>query len=137
MRAGLRDFGKDLGRLAAAMMMLVALLAGCSATATDSGSDVDSASGLPYISQDQLPAEAKDTLELIDAGGPFPYSKDGATFGNREGILPDEAGGFYREYTVPTPGEGDRGARRIVTGDHDSIFYYTDDHYDSFSRIRR
>lgn len=137
MRVGLLDLGKDLGRLAAALILLVALLAGCSATATDSGSDVDSASGLPYISQDQLPAEAKDTLQLIDAGGPFPYDKDGATFGNREGILPDEAGGFYHEYTVPTPGEGDRGARRIVTGDHDSIFYYTDDHYDSFERIRR
>ncbi|SDS11035.1 ribonuclease domain-containing protein [Microlunatus soli] len=128
---------RGVGRLAAVMIMLIALLAGCSATATDSDSEVDSASGLPYISQDQLPAEARDTLQLIDDGGPFPYDKDGATFGNREGILPDEANGFYREYTVPTPGEDDRGARRIVTGDQDTIFYYTDDHYDSFSRIRR
>ena len=122
--------------LAAIMVMLAGLVSGCGGGAR-AGAGTDPASGLPWITPDQLPEQARQTLTLIDKGGPFPYDKDGATFGNREGILPDEPRGFYREYTVPTPGEGDRGARRIVTGDHDTIFYYTDDHYDSFSRIRR
>lgn len=80
-----------------------------------------------------LPVEALATIELIRQGGPFPYRQDGKTFGNREGLLPDEAGGYYREYTVPTPGSPDRGARRIVTGGSPpSAWYYTDDHYRSF-----
>lgn len=80
-----------------------------------------------------LPAEALATVELIQRGGPFPYRQDGTTFGNREGLLPDEARGYYREYTVPTPGAPDRGARRIVTGGSPpSVWYYTDDHYRSF-----
>lgn len=83
-----------------------------------------------------LPAEALATLELIDEGGPFPYRKDGSVFGNREGQLPDAARGYYREYTVPTPGSPDRGARRIVTGGTPPTFwYYTDDHYRSFRPI--
>ncbi len=91
-------------------------------------------SDLPTISPSELPIEAIDTLDLIASGGPYPYSKDDSTFQNREGILPDEAGGHYREYTVDTPGESDRGARRIVAG-ADGALYYTDDHYDSFSEI--
>ncbi len=80
-----------------------------------------------------LPVEALTTVELIRQGGPFPYRQDGNTFGNREGLLPDEARGYYREYTVPTPGSPDRGARRIVTGgEPPSAWYYTDDHYRSF-----
>lgn len=80
-----------------------------------------------------LPPEAFDTIDLIQRGGPFPYRQDGKTFGNREGLLPDEARGYYREYTVPTPGSPDRGARRIVTGGSPpSAWYYTDDHYRSF-----
>lgn len=80
-----------------------------------------------------LPPEALDTIELIQRGGPFPYRQDGKTFGNREGLLPAEARGYYREYTVPTPGSPDRGARRIVTGGSPpSSWYYTDDHYRSF-----
>lgn len=80
-----------------------------------------------------LPAEALATVELIRQGGPFPYRQDGKTFGNREGLLPDQARGYYREYTVPTPGSPDRGARRIVTGGSPpSAWYYTDDHYRSF-----
>ncbi|MGO1972572.1 MAG: ribonuclease domain-containing protein [Propionibacteriaceae bacterium] len=98
------------------------------------GTDQDS--GLPWVAADSLPPEAIETLELIDAGGPFPYDKDGSTFGNREGLLPDQGRGHYAEYTVPTPGEGDRGARRIVTGDGGE-FYWTADHYESFERIRR
>ena len=83
-----------------------------------------------------LPAEALSTIELIRQGGPFPHRQDGRTFGNREALLPEEARGYYREYTVPTPGSPDRGARRIVTGGSPpSSWYYTDDHYRSFSPI--
>ena len=99
--------------------------------ATDGGSvaqpDSDSAG---------LPAEARQTLRLIAAGGPFPYDRDGTTFQNREGRLPGQPPGYYREYTVPTPGSPDRGARRIVSGGNPPVeFYYTDDHYRSFRRI--
>jgi guanyl-specific ribonuclease Sa len=80
-----------------------------------------------------LPPEALATIRLIRQGGPFPHRQDGRTFGNREGLLPDEARDWYREYTVPTPGASDRGARRIVTGGTPpSAWYYTDDHYRSF-----
>ena len=81
-----------------------------------------------------LPGEARETLALIRAGGPFPYSRDGAVFGNREGLLPKRSRGYYREYTVKTPGAKDRGARRIVAG-RDGELYYSDDHYRSFRRI--
>ena len=83
----------------------------------------------------QLPKEARDTVALIRKGGPFPYAKDGAIFGNREGILPREKRGYYREYTVKTPGERTRGARRIIWG-AGGVFYYTEDHYNHFSRIK-
>jgi len=97
----------------------------------------DAASGLPVVRLADLPPEAGRTVELIDAGGPFPEPEhDGGTFGNREELLPDRPMGYYREYTVPTPGAGDRGARRIVAGDGEEL-YWTDDHYSSFSRIRR
>ena len=94
----------------------------------------DEASGLPLITLEQLPPEAIDVIDDIYAGGPFAYDKDGSTFGNYEGILPDEYRGYYREYTVDTPGSRDRGARRIVEGESGE-FYWTDDHYESFSRI--
>ncbi|CUR53990.1 Guanyl-specific ribonuclease St (RNase St) [metagenome] len=97
---------------------------------------LDDASGLPVVSVDELPAEAEEMLRLIDEGGPYPESRDGVRFENREGILPDETRGYYHEYTVATPGSDDRGARRIVAGDGGE-FYYTDDHYDSFRRIAR
>ncbi len=85
-----------------------------------------------------LPEEARTTLNLIDAGGPFPHRRDGIVFQNRERRLPEQAKAYYREYTVPTPGRGDRGARRIVTGDKPPVvFYYTADHYKSFRRIER
>ncbi|PUA80578.1 ribonuclease domain-containing protein [Nocardioides currus] len=100
----------------------------------DPGTDPDS--GLPFVDVADLPAEAVETLELIDDGGPFPYDRDGVTFENREGILPDRQRGYYHEYTVPTPGSDDRGARRIVTGSSDE-FFWTADHYSSFSRIAR
>jgi ribonuclease T1 len=82
-----------------------------------------------------LPAEARETLQLIERGGPFPYSRDGVVFGNYEKRLPPRRRGYYREYTVPTPGARNRGARRIVAGDQGDR-YYTADHYRSFQRIR-
>lgn len=114
-------------------------------TATDDGtpptiptvpdaSGTDPESGLPWIALDDLPPEARETLELIDSDGPFPFDRDGVVFQNREGILPDEERGYYHEYTVVTPGSDDRGARRILTGSSGER-YYTDDHYDSFRRI--
>ena len=81
-----------------------------------------------------LPPEAIDTLRLVVQGGPFPYDQDGSTFQNREGLLPAHPRGYYREYTVQTPGSPDRGARRIVTGARGER-YYTDDHYDSFRLV--
>lgn len=86
------------------------------------------------VSVDELPDEAIDTLVMIEQDGPFPYSKDGSTFQNREGLLPGAERGYYREFTVDTPGSPDRGARRIVAGDGGELFY-TADHYDSFAQI--
>ena len=91
-------------------------------------------SGLPTIAVADLPPEALDTLDAIAAGGPYDFAKDDSIFQNREGILPDREHGYYREYTVVTPGEDERGARRIVSG-ADGEQYYTDDHYGSFSEI--
>ena len=82
---------------------------------------------------DFLPAEASDTIVLIQRGGPFPYRQDGGVFGNREGHLPRHPRGWYREYTVDTPGLSHRGARRIITGGNPpKTWHYTSDHYDSF-----
>jgi ribonuclease T1 len=88
------------------------------------------------ISPGKLPAEARETLALIRKGGPFAYAQDGMVFSNRERLLPPRSRGYYREYTVKTPGARGRGARRIVAG-MGGEFYYTDDHYRSFSKIRR
>jgi ribonuclease T1 len=99
-------------------------------------SSVVTDSTLPVVAEDRLPAEARATLELIDAGGPFPYDRDGVVFENREELLPERDLGYYAEYTVPTPGADDRGARRIVTGEGDEL-YYTTDHYRSFVEIDR
>ena len=89
---------------------------------------------LPEIAAAALPKEAQETLALVKRGGPFPYRQDGAVFGNFEKRLPARPRGYYHEYTVPTPGARDRGARRIVAGGGE--YYYTDDHYRSFRRIR-
>lgn len=91
------------------------------------------------VSLGQLPVQARTTYERIHTGGPFPYDKDGSTFGNRERLLPFEKRGYYREYTVKTPRERSRGARRIVCGGWQATrpdaCYYTADHYASFARI--
>lgn len=110
-------------------------------SATTSGqrhtaSSTDPASGLRFVAESALPAEARHTLALIRAGAPYPYPRsDDQVFANREGVLPAERRGYYREFTVETPGSPDRGARRIVTGAGGEK-YYTDDHYQSFRRIK-
>jgi ribonuclease T1 len=92
------------------------------------------------ISSIELPAEAQQTLVLIRKGGPFPYEKDGVVFGNREKQLPRQPRGYYTEYTVETPGTKNRGARRLVVGGEPQTskeIYYTDDHYQSFKRVKQ
>ncbi len=119
-----------LERLASRFLLLFAVVASLVACAPPAGSD----GHLP--SHAGLPPEAIETLALIQRGGPFPYRKDGTTFHNRERLLPAKPRGYYREYTVPTPGSRDRGARRIVAGgDPPEVFYYTADHYRSFRPI--
>jgi len=97
------------------------------------------ADALPTIALSQLPPQARETHQRILSGGPFPYAKDGSVFFNRERLLPPQPRGWYREYTVPTPGAPNRGARRIVCGGTvptaPQACYYTADHYASFARI--
>jgi len=83
----------------------------------------------------ELPKEARQTITLIKQGGPFPYKKDGTVFGNFERRLPAHERGYYKEFTVPTPRARDRGARRIILGKGGEL-YYTDDHYETFRRVR-
>ncbi len=109
------------------------MLLGCSAAAL--GGEKNPALIAP-VSVGALPHEALRTLQLIERGGPFPYRRDGVVFGNHEQRLPQGPRGFYREYTVPTPGSKGRGARRIVAGESGE-FYYSDDHYRSFRRVRQ
>lgn len=129
-RSSFMSSWRSLGVMAA---VVSALVAGTPAIAKGPV-DVDSTVALAT-----LPAEAQQTQRLIHAGGPFPYAKDGSVFGNRERQLPARERGFYREYTVPTPGSRDRGARRIVCGGRQptqpEACYYTADHYASFQRI--
>ena len=95
--------------------------------------DAGRRAGLPAF----LPAEARATIDLIQRGGPFPHRQDGTVFGNREQRLPQRPRGYYREYTVQTPGLDHRGARRIVTGgDPAQVWYYTSDHYETFRSFR-
>ena len=110
--------------------LAVLLPVGCSSSTATSVTDASS------VKLSQLPAEARQTVALIDKGGPFPYAKDGVVFGNYEKLLPQQKRGYYHEYTVRTPGSRDRGARRIVTG-RDGEIYYTDDHYKSFRTVLR
>ncbi|MEU3692442.1 ribonuclease domain-containing protein [Streptomyces narbonensis] len=131
-------------------LVLCVFLAGCSAAgdtvstgttgaatapgATAPAPAATGTSGLPTVRAADLPPEARRTLGLIARGGPYPYARDGAVFSNFERILPRRERGYYREYTVKTPGERDRGARRIVTG-RDGEIYWTDDHYETFREV--
>lgn len=112
-------------RLRAVLVLLLALFLAPVAAALDT------------VALTELPPEARQTLALIKTGGPLPYRRDGVVFGNFERLLPIKPRGYYREYTVPTPGLRHRGARRIVTGDvAHAEYYYTHDHYRSFRRIQ-
>jgi len=121
----------------ASLCVLCAFALGVSALARELAKPV------PDVPAAELPQEARNTLALIKQGGPFRYRRDATVFRNFEQRLPVKSRGYYREYTVPTPGARDRGARRIVAGagaDGDARtsgeYYYTDDHYASFRRIR-
>ena len=119
-----------------ARALLVAFLCAFGAGASPARSN---APAPQYVALVDLPQEARDTIVLIRRGGPFPYRQDGSVFGNREKSLPARDRGYYREYTVPTPGAKDRGARRIVAGADargSGEVYYSDDHYNSFRRIK-
>jgi ribonuclease T1 len=97
------------------------------------------AEAMPDVALSSLPPEARDIYVLIGSGGPFRYDRDGVVFGNRERLLPPKPRGYYREYTVDTPGARNRGARRVICGGprtHPDVCYYTGDHYQSFGRIR-
>ena len=127
-------------------LLAVLALAGCQAApspappATAPAAAVTSSAvdnGISDCAVVDLPPEAHEVIDDIEAGGPYEYPRnDGVTFGNREGLLPDEDSGYYREFTVETPGANNRGARRIITGGPDERdpehWYYTDDHYESF-----
>jgi ribonuclease T1 len=123
-------------------LAVVALASGL-LTATDSQArkDPETPASLPTVALAALPVQAQHTYKLVLNGGPFPYRKDGTVFGNRERLLPGKARGYYREYTVPTPGSADRGARRIVCGGPQPTVpdacFYTADHYASFRLIAR
>jgi ribonuclease T1 len=137
--------GRRLRKAAPVWFLLVgALVAGCSGgsdtvaapqtAAAGAHTGADPESGLPWISRSELPPEALGTLAEIAAGPPYMSDRDGITFENREELLPAQERGYYEEFTVETPGSADRGARRIIWGLQDEL-YYTDDHYQSFERI--
>lgn len=126
--------------LLALVLTAVLALAGCgssSSTSPPAGSaSASKPAGMSVIAEASLPAEARDVIKRIDDGGTFQYRQDGVTFQNRERLLPAEPGGYYREYTVSTPGAADRGARRLILGRHGEL-YYTPDHYRSFLWVVR
>ncbi|GAA2227597.1 MULTISPECIES: ribonuclease [Kitasatospora] len=99
-----------------------------------SGAWVPTNSAMADVCRSKLPSQARDTLSLIAKGGPYPYRTDGVVFENRENRLPRRSGGYYHEYTVVTPGSGDRGTRRVVTGTQGEE-YWTADHYSTFQEI--
>nr|WSW41788.1 ribonuclease [Streptomyces sp. NBC_01001] len=128
--------------LAGAAAVAAALLTGPAASAAPAPASAPvsvaaaaSAASFGSICYSALPSQAHHTLDLIDEGGPFPYSQDGVVFQNRERLLPIHGSGYYHEYTVVTPGSPTRGARRIITGQQWEEDYYTSDHYATFRRI--
>ena len=106
---------------------------------TPQDTELSSPTGLAVAPLSTLPRQAQDVYGRILQGGPFRHDKDGTVFGNRERILPRQPRGYYREYTVPTPGARNRGARRIVCGGQEvrrpETCFYTEDHYQSFLTI--
>ncbi|MET7389586.1 ribonuclease domain-containing protein [Streptomyces sp. NPDC005529] len=118
-------------RTGALVALMSALLVGGTAVVPADAA----AASVGSICYGALPSQAHDTLDLIDAGGPFPYSQDGVVFQNREGVLPSQSSAYYHEYTVITPGSSTRGARRIVTGEETQEDYYTSDHYVTFDLV--
>jgi ribonuclease T1 len=125
--------------LLAPLLVLALALAGVAAAQKESvpagAPKAATASAGEPIPVAELPKEARETIALIHKGGPYPYAKDHAVFGNREGKLPKQKHGYYHEYTVKTPGERTRGARRIVAGRGGEL-YYSPDHYNSFRRVK-
>ncbi|MFF2961931.1 ribonuclease domain-containing protein [Streptomyces sp. NPDC057963] len=124
----------------AAALLSVLLVGGPVTTTATAATDPVATTGagitsVGSICYSALPAQAHDTLDLIEAGGPFPYSQDGSVFQNREGVLPSQSTGYYHEYTVVTPGSPTRGARRVITGEEAREDYYTSDHYATFDLI--
>jgi ribonuclease T1 len=124
---------KYIGAFLCCIIATLLIIAANFAGARDSGHEFTKASMASTAAAD-LPPEGQATLRLIKKGGPFPYRKDGSTFGNRERNLPRQSRGYYKEYTVKTPGAHDRGARRIIAGEIGE-YYYTSDHYNTFQRI--
>ncbi|MFE3262762.1 ribonuclease domain-containing protein [Streptomyces sp. NPDC059215] len=124
-------FPPRITRTGSLVALLSALLIGGTAVAPADAA----ATAVGSVCYDGLPAQAHDTLDLIAAGGPFPYAQDGVVFQNREGVLPGQSTGYYHEYTVITPGSPTRGAKRIVTGRKTREDYYTSDHYVTFKLI--
>ncbi|MGD1225133.1 ribonuclease domain-containing protein [Streptomyces krungchingensis] len=124
-------FPPRITRIGTLVSLMSALLVGGAAVAP---ADAATAA-VGSICYGALPSQAHDTLDLIDAGGPFPYPQDGTVFQNREGVLPSQSSGYYHEYTVITPGSPTRGARRIVTGQETQEDYYTSDHYVTFKLV--
>ena len=125
------------------MRWIGALLLAAAALLAPPGIARDVPPAIAEVRIGELPVEARQTLEQIKRGGPYAYRKDGSVFGNREKRLPAQPRGYYTEYTVKTPHSRDRGARRIVAGRGagrnpatSGEYYYTDDHYNSFRRIR-
>jgi ribonuclease T1 len=117
-----------------ALVVLVAALAIGYTINAVSGSDHHAGLRDGTVALSTLPAQAVDTVHLVQDGGPFPYRQDGQVFNNAEHRLPAQARGYYHEYTVITPGSRDRGARRIIAG-RPGEFYYTSDHYETFRRV--
>ncbi len=135
-------------------LMLSVALGASAATTSDEGAPRTAKAAMQEISRHKLPPEARDTLELIERGGQFPYDRDGIVFGNFERRLPQKDRGYYQEYTVKTPGVKSRGARRIVAGGcmagakkgkdappakapcAKGERYYTDDHYKTFKQVK-
>jgi guanyl-specific ribonuclease Sa len=125
--------------LVALVALLVALAIGYAVRTLDTHDDHPQPSASPRsmgtVALSQLPPQAAQTVALIKSGGPFPYPRnDGVVFHNNQHRLPAEPDGYYREYTVPTPGSDDRGARRIITG-RDGQYWYTGDHYETFEQV--